>query len=152
MKEGLEANHVKRHREEMRKMRKGMEAYHKKRMMEAVERARTEILKNGSTSGTNDAILNLSMPILMSESFNDKKIGMTGIERGYKEREEEKMMSATRDEVTKSVRDELFSTIQHRSEAMRKDNECLTREALDYMKDRYKDNISDLREGHVTDI
>ena len=35
MKEGLEANNVKRQREEMRKMREVMEADHKKRIKEA---------------------------------------------------------------------------------------------------------------------
>ena len=44
MKEGLEANHVKRHQEEVRKMREGRESDHEKRMREAVKQARAEIL------------------------------------------------------------------------------------------------------------
>ena len=38
-------------------------------------------------------------------------------------------------EVAKSVRDEFCATLQHRSKAMRKDHEPLTREALKSMKD-----------------
>ena len=53
MKECLKENHVKKHREEMRKMRGEMKANHDKRMREAVERTRDEILNNGSVSGTN---------------------------------------------------------------------------------------------------
>ena len=52
IKEGLEDDHVKRHRE-------GMEADHEKRIRGAVKRARTEILNNGSTGGNNDAVPNL---------------------------------------------------------------------------------------------
>ena len=55
---------------------------------------------------------------------------MTGIESEDKEREEEKMRRAMREEVVKSIRDELCATLQHRSEDMRKDHERLTREAL----------------------
>ena len=84
MKEGLEAGHVKRHQEEMRNMRSGMEANKEKRMMEAVAWARAEILNNGSTGGTNGGtngvVPDLSMPSPMSESFDEKKTRMTGIE------------------------------------------------------------------------
>ena len=45
---------------------------------------------------------------------------MTGIEHKYKDREEEKMRRAIREEIAKIVRDELCATLQHRSEAMRK--------------------------------
>ena len=43
-KEGLEANHAKRHWGNMRKIREGMEADHKKRIVEAVEWDSTKIL------------------------------------------------------------------------------------------------------------
>ena len=128
MKEGLEADHAKRHWEEMRNMREGMEAYHEKRMREAVERSRSEILSNGSASGTNDAVPDLSMPSPMSKSFDEKKTGMTGIECTNKDREEEKMRKDMREEVAKTVRDEFCTTLQHRSEAMRKYHERLTYE------------------------
>ena len=41
-----------------------------------------------------------------------------------------------RKEVAKSVQDEFCVTLEHRSEAMRKDHEQLTREAMYSMKDR----------------
>ena len=85
MKEGLEADHVKRHQDDMRKMREGMEADHEKRMREAVEQSRDKILNNGSASCTNDSVPDLSMPSPMSESFDEKKTGITGIERKYKD-------------------------------------------------------------------
>ena len=50
---------MKRHWEEVRKMREGMQADHEKRIRGAVKRARTEILNNGSTGGTNDAVPDL---------------------------------------------------------------------------------------------
>ena len=62
MKEGLEADHVKRHWEEMRKMREGMEAYNEKSMREAVKQARDKMLNNGYAGRTNDAVPDLSMP------------------------------------------------------------------------------------------
>ena len=80
VKEGLEANHVNKHQEEMRNMREGMEANHEKGMREAVERARAEIFNKGSASVTNDAIPNPSMPSTMSELFDDKNTGMAGFE------------------------------------------------------------------------
>ena len=55
-----------------------MEADHKKRMRDAVGRASNEILNNGSAGGTNDTVPDLSMPSQMSESFDEKKIVMTG--------------------------------------------------------------------------
>ena len=55
---------------------------------------------------------------------------MTGIECKDKDREEENRRRAMREEVAKIFRKELFSTLQHRSEAMRKDNKVMTREAL----------------------
>ena len=64
-----------------------MEANHKKRMRKAVKQARAEILNNGSAGGTNDAVPDLSMPSPMSESFDEKKTGMTGIECKDKDRE-----------------------------------------------------------------
>ena len=112
---------MKRHWEDMRKMREGMEANHEKRMRKAFERTRSEILNNGSAG---------SMPSLKSESFDDKKTTMTGIDCEDKYREEEKMRRAMREEVAKSVRDEFCATLQHRSEAMRKDNGRMTRKAL----------------------
>ena len=131
-------------------MREGMEANREKSMREAVELDRAKILNNGSARGTNDAVLDLSVPRPMSELFNEKKTGMTGIERKYKDREKEKISRAMREEVAKSVRDKFCATLQHRSEAMRKDHGWLTREALESMRDQYKENISALREGHGT--
>ena len=90
------------------------------------------------------------MPNPMIESFNKKKTGLTGIEHEYKEREEEKMRRARRKEVAKSVQDEFCATLEHRSEAMRKDLEQLTREAMYSMKNRYEEDISSLREGQET--
>ena len=67
MKEGLEANHAKRHWEEISKMRERMEANYEKRTRDAVEQVRTIILNNGSAGGTNDTVPDLSMPSPMSE-------------------------------------------------------------------------------------
>ena len=106
MKEGLEADHVKRHRDEMRKMREGVEADHEKRMREAVEWARAKIFSNTSAGGTNDTVPELSIPIPISESFDEKNTGMTGIEYEDKDREEQKMRRAMREEVAKISRDE----------------------------------------------
>ena len=72
---------MKRHREEMRKMREDMEDNHEKRVREAVERYRSEILNNVSASCTNDTVPYLSIPIPVSKSFDEKKTGMTGIYR-----------------------------------------------------------------------
>ena len=58
---------MKRHKEEMRKIRKGMEEDHDKWTKEAVEQARSKILNNGSTGGTNDAVPDFSMSSSMSE-------------------------------------------------------------------------------------
>ena len=44
------------------------------------------------------------------------------------------MRRATKEEVSKSARDKLCATLQHRSEAMRKDHARLTREALKSMR------------------
>ena len=106
---------------------------------------RAEILNNSSSGCTNESVPELSMIRTMSESFNGNNNGMMGIERKDKDREEEKMRRATREEVAKSVREKFWITLQHRSEAMRKDHECLTMEALESMKDRYEDKISALR-------
>ena len=57
-----------------------------------------------------------------------------------------------REEVAKSVRGEFCATLQHRSEAMRKNHERLTREALESMRDHNEDNISALRKGHGTEM
>ena len=57
-----------------------------------------------------------------------------------------------REEVAKSVREELCTTLKHRLEAMRKYHERLTRDALESMRDWYKDKISALREGRGTDM
>ena len=78
---------MKRHWEEMSKMREGMEAYHEKRMRDTVQQARDEKLNNGSSGGTNDAVPDLSMPSPMIESFDDKKNRMTGIEFKDNDRE-----------------------------------------------------------------
>ena len=67
MREGLESDHVKRHKEEMRKVRECIEAYHKQRMREAVKQARDEILNNSSTGGSNDAVPDLSITISVSK-------------------------------------------------------------------------------------
>ena len=67
MREVLEADHVKRHKEETKKVRKRVEAYHNKKIVEAVEQARDEILNNSSTGSTNDTSSDLSIPILMSK-------------------------------------------------------------------------------------
>ena len=68
----MEADDMKRHREEMRKMSKRVEANHEKRIVEAFEQARENILNNGSTRGTNDAVPDLSMPSPMNELFDEK--------------------------------------------------------------------------------
>ena len=47
------------------------------------------------------------------------------------------MRRAMREEVMKTVRDEFCATLQHRSEATRRDHERLTREALESMRDQY---------------
>ena len=111
MKEGLEANHVKRHCEEMRKMREVMDTNHEKRLREAVANTRAETLNNGSAGGTNDAVPDLSIPSLKSKSFNEKKNGITGIECKDKDREDEKTRRAMREEVVKIVRDYLCTTL-----------------------------------------
>ena len=49
------------------------------------------------------------------------------------------MRRAMIEEVAKSVRDELCTTLQHRSEAVRKDHKRLTREVLESMRDLYED-------------
>ena len=67
MKEGLEADHVKMHREETRNMREGMGDYNEKRIREALKWARDKILNNGSAGITNDDVPDLSMPSPMSE-------------------------------------------------------------------------------------
>ena len=85
---------MKRHWGGMRKMREEMEVNYKKIMREAVGRARDEFVNNGSTSSTTDDVRYLSIPIPMSELFDEKKIGITGIDREDKYREEEKMMRA----------------------------------------------------------
>ena len=90
-----------------------------KSMSDALKRSRAVILNNGS----NEAVLDLSMPFLMRESFDEKKTKMTGIDSKDKDREEEKMRSSMREEVEKSARDEFCATLQHRSEATRKDCE-----------------------------
>ena len=112
------------------KMREGMEADHEKRMREAVEWARAKIFSNTSAGGTNDTVPELSIPIPISESFDENNTGMTGIECEDKDREEQKMRRAMKEEVAKIVRDKFYATLQHRSEAMRKDHERLTSEAL----------------------
>ena len=61
---------------------------------EAVKRAGSEIINKGSAGGTNDAVPDLSMPSPMRKSFDEKKTGMTGNERGDKDREEEKTRRA----------------------------------------------------------
>ena len=67
MKEVLGVYHVESFWEDMRKMRERMEVDNKKRIREAVERARAEIINNGSAVGTNEAVPYLSMPIPMRE-------------------------------------------------------------------------------------
>ena len=62
------------------------------------------------------------------------------------------MRRAMREEVAKSAREEFCATLKHRPEAMRKDHEWLTREALDSMRYRYEADISALREGHSTEM
>ena len=91
MKEGLEANHMKRHWEDMINMRECMGANHEKMMREEVKRARDRIFNNGSAGGTNDTFPDLSMPSPTSELFDEKKTGMTGIECEDKNREGETM-------------------------------------------------------------
>ena len=97
-------------------------------MKEAIRRARSEIINNVYAGSTKDAVQDLSMPIPMSELFDEKKIRMTGIEHKDKDWEEDKIKRAMREEITKSVRDKLCTTLQHRSEAIRKDHKCLTRD------------------------
>ena len=53
-------------------------------------------------ANTNYDVPDLSMPIPMSELFDEKKTGMKGIERKYKEREEEKIKMAMREENAKT--------------------------------------------------
>ena len=140
------------HQDDIRKMREGMKTNHENRKRDAVERSRAEIFNNSSAGGSNDTVLDLSTPGLMSESFNEKKTGMTGIGRKDKDRDEEKMMRSMKEEVMKSVRYEFCATLQHRLESMRKDHERLTREALESMRDPYEDKISDLMKGHGTEM
>ena len=121
---------MKRYQEEMRNIRKYMKADHDKKMREAIKQARAEILNNGSAGGTNGAVPDLSMPSPMSESFDEKNTRMTGIDCKDKDRDEEKMRRDMIEEVAKIVRDEFCATLQHRSEAMRKDNGRMTRKAL----------------------
>ena len=71
-----------------------MEANHEKRMRKAVKWARDKIFNNGSASGTNCAVLDLSMPSPTSESFDKKKTVMLGIECKDKKRYEENMRRA----------------------------------------------------------
>ena len=73
-----------------------MEADHEKRMREVVKQARSEIINNGSAGGTNHTVPYLSMTILMIELFNEKKTGMTGIERKDKDRGDENISRAMR--------------------------------------------------------
>ena len=141
IKEGLEANHVKIHQDDIRKMREGMKTNHENRKRDAVERSRAEIFNNSSAGGSNDTVLDLSTPGLMSESFNEKKTGMTGIGRKDKDRDEEKMMRSMKEEVMKSVRYEFCATLQHRLETMWKYHKELTRETLDSMRVRYEEEI-----------
>ena len=126
---------MKRHCEEMREE---MEADHEKSMMEVVEQIRAEILNNSSASGTNNAIPDPSMPSPTIKSFDEKKTGMTGIDCKDKYREEENTRRDMGEEMAKSVRDEFCATLQHSSEAMRKDHERLTREALESMRSRVR--------------
>ena len=77
---------------------------------------------------------------------------MTGIERKDKDWEEDKIKRAMREEITKCVRDKLCTTLQHRSEAIRKDHKFLTREYLNSVRYRYKDDTSFLKEGHITEM
>ena len=62
------------------------------------------------------------------------------------------MRRSMREEVEKSARDEFCATLQHRSEATRKDCEQMIREALEFMRDWYKEDISALREGDGTEV
>ena len=48
-------------------------------MMEAVKQTRARIFNNGSSGSTNDAVLDISIPIPVSESFDENNTGMTGI-------------------------------------------------------------------------
>ena len=89
----------------MRKLREGVEADHEKRMREAVEHARSKILSNVSAGGTNDDVPDLSMPSPMRKYFDEKNTSMTGIEFEDKDREEQKMRRAMREEVAKTSRD-----------------------------------------------
>ena len=52
------------------------------------------------------------------------------------------------EEATKRVREKFCATLQHSLETMRKDHKRLKREALESMRDRYKDKISALKEEH----
>ena len=115
-----------------------MEDDHDNSMREAIKWAGAGILNNGSAGGTSDAVPDLSMPIPMSELFDETKTRKMGIECKDKEREEDNMRRAMREEVAKSIRDEFCATLQHRSEATRKDHKRLTREALDSMQDRVR--------------
>ena len=58
------------------------------------------------------------------------------------------MRRAMRNEAVKSVRDEFFATLQHRSEATGKYHKRPTREAMESMRDWYEDEISALGEGN----
>ena len=53
-------------------------------------------------ANTNYDVPDLSMPIPMSELFDDKKTRMTMIERKYKDREEEKIKMDMREENAKT--------------------------------------------------
>ena len=120
----------------------GMKDNHKKRMRKAVELARDKIINNVSAEGTNDAVPDLSTNSPIREYFDEKKTGMTGIECKNKDREAKELMRATREEVTKSTRDELCSTLQHMSEATRKDHKWLARDAMESMRYQVRKYIS----------
>ena len=66
-----------------------MKSDHEKRLRDAIERARAKILNKGSSDGTNDAVPDLSMPIPISESLNDKNTVIPEIQHEDKDREEE---------------------------------------------------------------
>ena len=97
----------------MSTIRKEMEYNHGKGTMEAVKWAMARILNNGSNSGTYDSVLDFSIPSPIIDSFNEKEVGMTGIERKDKDRKEEKMGISTREDVVKIIRIELCATLQH---------------------------------------
>ena len=119
-KEDLETDDVKMYWEKMIIMREGMEANHKNMMIEAVERARDEILNNGSGGGTDDDVPYHLMPSPMSKSFDEKKNKIRVIECEDKDMEKENIRRAMIEAVTESFGGEFCATLQPRSEATRK--------------------------------